>query len=104
MPIYLKPGISEPPTDLPTRAHYSDGPVMDAPLLEKQGIREYTGSLKGCWCMSFDGSISIDGIQIFPSEADRLEATKNMTEEEINEYYKQLNEKGRAILDNVRNT
>ena len=60
------------------------------PVLYKQGIREYTGSLKGCHCVSIDGSIWKDGVKVFPSEVERLEATKGMTKEEIEAYYKQL--------------
>lgn len=53
-------------------------------------LREYTGSLDGCYCVSIDGSIWKDGVKVFPSEVERLEATKGMTKEEIDAYYKQL--------------
>jgi hypothetical protein len=46
--------------------------------------------LDGCYCVSIDGSIWKDGVKVFPSEVERLEATKGMTKEEIDAYYKQL--------------
>lgn len=62
---------------MPAQSHYNS-------------LREYTGSLDGCYCVSIDGSIWKDGVKVFPSEVERLEATNGMTKEEIEAYYKQL--------------
>lgn len=58
----------------------------------QKGLREFKGDLSNCWCHCFDGSIWKNGIKMFPSEAERLEATKNMTPEEVDTYYKHLQE------------
>lgn len=58
----------------------------------QKGLHEFKGDLSNCWCHCFDGSVWKNGIKMFPSEAERLEATKNMTPEEVNTYYKHLQE------------
>ena len=62
------------------------------PISLQKGLHEFKGDLSNCWCHCFDGSVWKNGIKMFPSEAERLESTKNMTPEEVNTYYKHLQE------------
>ena len=58
----------------------------------QKGLREFKGDLSNSWVHCFDGSVWKNGIKMFPSEAERLEATKDMTSEEVDTYYKHLQE------------
>lgn len=67
----------------------------------QQGIREYNGSLDKCWSHCIDGSVYKGNVKVFPSESERLEATKNMSPDEVDEYYKCIRNNQHDIFRNL---